>query len=507
MAGEVGLHKVVDAEEVEKAREKEGRVIPKAGGYAPTTPEEAALDKRVNRKLDGVIITICAIGFLLQNIDKGNVGNASTRSFAKDAHLGKNDVANSISLLSATFVTLQPLSTALGRRFGPKFWIPAMMFCWGSACLAHAFITSRAHLLTLRLLLGAFEAGFVPVCFYYLGTLYPHYMLALRLGMFGSMFAIAGAFSGLLAYAIFHLKSARYKDWQLLFLIEGGATLLMAAVTCLVLPRTLGTAWFLTAEERAHAVRRLEIDNPNIDEHGNPVEDDGRITLPNIKDALTDWKKLITIACNICATLPVYVFGVFMPLIVKGMGYSGLDANLMSVSPFLVAACGLFIFVYLSDRLHERSLFMCLAMAVSLTGFIVLTSSKNNRLRYAFVHVALAGAGTAAPLMAAWLTDNTPDRGTRSIIIGLNGWSNLSGVIAGQVFKERYAPAYRFPLTVTMVMVAVGMTGFFGMRWVLVAVNRRRAAVTAGWTEEQREAERRSLVRRGDRKLTFVYGY
>jgi hypothetical protein len=120
------------------------------------------------------------------------------------------------------------------------------------------------------------------------------------------------------------------------FLVEGGVTILMAFVTYFVLPAKLSTAWFLTPAQRQHAVRRLQVDNPDVDEEGNFIEDNHKITWQNVRDALKDWKKLITICCNICATMPVYVFGVFMPLIVKGMGYNGVEANLMSVSPFVV---------------------------------------------------------------------------------------------------------------------------------------------------------------------------
>ncbi|KAE9964213.1 hypothetical protein EG327_001039, partial [Venturia inaequalis] len=92
--------------------------------------------------------------------------------------------------------------------------------------------------------------------------------------------------------------------------------------------------------------------------------------------------------------------------------------------------------MYLSDRLRERSLIIVTAMVLSIIGSIVLISSRNARLRYAFVHVCMMGAGAGGPLVASWLTDNVPDRGTRSIVIGLNGHSNLAGVIAGQLYQS-----------------------------------------------------------------------
>jgi MFS family permease len=83
----------------------------------------------------------------------------------KDAHLTQDDIADSVSILSVTFITLQPFSTAIGRRVGPKYWIGCMMVAWGVVCMAHAATKNRGTLIALRLLLGAFEAGFVPTSF------------------------------------------------------------------------------------------------------------------------------------------------------------------------------------------------------------------------------------------------------------------------------------------------------------------------------------------------------
>jgi MFS family permease len=83
----------------------------------------------------------------------------------RDAHLTQDDIADSVSILSVTFITLQPFSTAVGRRIGPKYWIACMMVAWGAVCMAHAATKNRGTLIALRLLLGAFEAGFVPTSF------------------------------------------------------------------------------------------------------------------------------------------------------------------------------------------------------------------------------------------------------------------------------------------------------------------------------------------------------
>ncbi|KAF2473731.1 MFS general substrate transporter [Lindgomyces ingoldianus] len=474
--------------------------------YEATTDEATALDKAVNLKLDCIVVLILAIDFILCGIDKTNIGYVATTNMVKDANLKPDDIPDSVSLFSVTFITLQPVSTAIGRRVGPKYWIAFMMICWGSVCMAHAGVQNRCTLITLRLLLGAFEAGFVPTSFYYMSTIYPKYSLGFRLGLFAGMYSIAGAFAGLIAYGIFQIRSSTLQNWQLLFLIEGGLSLSMAVVTVLVLPAKLESAWFFKPAEAAHAVARMELDvrgASSEDARGKTAQ----ITKRDIFDSIKDWKKLITVVFNVLATLPVSAFSYFMPLIVHGLGYHGIKASLMSVSPFVVGACGLFAFVWSSDHFKERSIHTASSMILAIVGLIVVYVSETPKIRYAFVHICLAGAFTAGPLIVAWLAGNTPEKGMRAIIIGINGWSNLAGVIAGQLFKPKHGPTYRYPLLVTMILIAIGACGFLSIRILLMCINRKRAQMISTWTVQEFEEESESSVRRGDQKPTFKYGY
>jgi predicted MFS family arabinose efflux permease len=162
-------------------------------------------------------------------------------------------------------------------------------------------------------------------------------------------------------------------------------------------------------EEAAHAVMRMEADVAGASKEG-AHDKTGAISRQDVLDAVTDWKKLFTIVFNVFATLPVAAFSTFMPLIVKGMGYKGLDASIMSVSPFVCGACGLFVFVYMSDRLRERSIIVSSSMLLAVVGLIVMYTSNKPKLRYGFVHVCLAGAFTAGPLIVAWLAGNCPEK-------------------------------------------------------------------------------------------------
>lgn len=147
-------------------------------------------------------------------------------------------------------------------------------------------------------------------------------------------------------------------------------------------------------------------------------------------------------------------------------------------------------------------------MLLALIGLIVMYTSHDPKVRYASTHICLAGAFSAGPLIVGWLANNTPLLGPRSLIIGTNGYSNIAGVIAGQLFKAEYAPSYGFPLKVTMILVIVGMLGFLSMRGIYMYTNSWRAKKTADWDELQMNTEGcGESGRRGDQRWTFVYSY
>jgi MFS family permease len=532
--------------------------------YVPQTDEERALDKRVNLKLDCIVLVILSINFIVRGaltliscarffhpltnltpllitpqlcgIDKTNVGFTATGTFVKDANLKPNDIPNSLSLFSATYVPLQPLSTLAARKVGPRWWLGGMLLIWGSLCMAHAGIHNSGTLIALRLLLGAAESGFTPTSFYFMSTLYPKYSVGLRMGIFSGAYSLAGAFAGLIAYGLMSIENSTLRGWQIVYLFEGGLTILMALLSWTLLPSDVSTAWFLNRTEREHAVRRMERDLADAqevaeyDEEGRPIVSPkvNHISIRDVTDVLKDWRKLLTIVFNVLSILvcipfgcppaklgcgltnilqPVTAFTTFLPLVVQGMGYSGTRASLMSVPPFAAGVVGLVCIVYSSDHFHERSLHTVGGMTLGLIGCIVMATSSNPKVRYGFTHVCLAGIFASGPLVAVWLAGNTPWKSTRSFVLGLNGWSNLAGVIAGQIYKADYAPSYKYPLTVTMILIAIGMVGFLFVRAAYMFENRRRRKIIADWDDARFEDEQRSTERRGDQRLTWIYGY
>jgi sugar phosphate permease len=423
--------------------------------YRPQNEDEARLDRTINRKLDFIVVSLLAVEFIFCGIDKTNVGFVATSSFVKDANLAPDDIPNSLSLFSATYVTLQPFMVILARRVGVKYFLGVQLILWGGICMCHAAIRGTKTLIALRLLIGAAESGFTQIAMYYMSTLYPKYIAGLRFGIFTGMYSVAGAFAGVLAYGLLRIDTKGIHGWQLVFLFEGSITVFLGIATFFLLPKNLSTAWFLSAEERAHAIKRMEIDVAGTQEEGDISNT--RVVKRDFIDVAKDWKKLLLVLCNITTVLPVTAFTTFLPLIVQGMGYRGIKATLMSVSPFVVGVAGLLCMVWSSDHFKERTLHTAGGMCIGIVGCVVMATSTDTQLRYGFAHVCMAGVFVGGPLLAVLLAGNTPWKGTRSVMMGVNGWANIAGVIAGQIFKHKYAPRckYSAPYSTALILLTV----------------------------------------------------
>lgn len=109
------------------------------------------------RRTDRHLLPFLALLFLLNSVDRSNIGNAETAGFTKHAGLKPSDLNDAVALFFVAFVALQPVGAALGKRVGVGRWVGGVMIGWGLLTMLTAFVRSRAQLLTLRVCIGALE--------------------------------------------------------------------------------------------------------------------------------------------------------------------------------------------------------------------------------------------------------------------------------------------------------------------------------------------------------------
>jgi hypothetical protein len=180
----------------------------------------------------------------------------------------------------------------------------------------------------------------------------------------------------------------------------------------------------------------------------------------------------------------------------------------MTVPPYVIGTIVLLLLAYSSDHFHERSLHILTGLTIVIIGLIlvIVLPLHNIHARYGGLVVLLAGTFVSAPITVAWLAGNTPEPGKRAVVLGINGWGNLGGIIGTQLYLSKYGPDYHYPLKVTVALIAVSWVGYAAYHFELGMANRYKARKIRNMTAEELERENVEEKRYADKKWTFVYG-
>ncbi|CZR66961.1 related to putative tartrate transporter [Phialocephala subalpina] len=414
---------------------------------------DRALEKRLLWKFDLHILPMLAIMYLFNSIDKSNLGNAKTDGMTKDLHFKGNQYNILLSIFYVPLVLSAVPMNMMTKKFGAKFILPIAMMIFGSMAMISASAKNFGGIVTTRWFLGMAESGFYPGVIFYLTTFYKRNELAGRLSIFYAASEVAGAFTGLIAFGVFQIKSGSLFGWQYLFLIEGGLTVLGGIVAILVLPKSAATAYFLSEEEKALAYHRIAANSSTVVDSEFSFRDAISVFA---KDRL--WP--IYMAIGFCVGVPLFSVSNFLPQIIAQLGYSTVKTNLYTVAPNVVGAFCVVCVAFSSDYWGDRSIHLAATLGTTAIGFVVLACvdvPNHLHVGYFACFLLCAGGFITSPLLSTWYNNNTPDENQRAILTPvLVASANAMGLVAANIFTEKSAPRY---LMASIICACFGFAG------------------------------------------------
>nr|VWP00286.1 UDP-glucose:Glycoprotein Glucosyltransferase [Ganoderma boninense] len=429
-------------------------------------------EQRLVLKFDVRILPVLALMYLANALDKGNLGNAKTNGLEEDLHFKDGQYNTILSVFFVPYVIFSAPVAFVGKRYGPSRVLPVLMFIFGSMTLISAGVTNFGGMMATRWILGMAESGFFPLVIYYLTTFYRRGELARRLAIFYAASNIANAFSGLLAFGVFHIKDSKIPAWRYLFIIEGGATVIFSVFAFFYLPKSASEATFLTEEERKIAFQRIQQDSSSIVNEPFVLKDALRIfTLP----AAYAW-----LGIEICLGVPIQSVALFLPQIIGRLGYNTIKTNLYTVAPNCIGAVFLLLLAFSSDYARIRFPFIALGFLLTFIGFIVYaTIDVERQLHVAYFACFMMTWGTSAPsvLLSTWYNNNIAHEGRRIALTSLGvPLANLMGLVSSNIFRNQDAPKYIPALITTAAFGAAGAAITLLLGAYMVFDNRRRDA-------------------------------
>ncbi|KAJ3561686.1 hypothetical protein NP233_g10043 [Leucocoprinus birnbaumii] len=427
------------------------------------TPEE---ERKVQRKIDNTVLPLIIVSYIFNQFDRTNIGNAHViEAFNENYGITTNSkwtlalgifyvgycllempanskaayaikVQRKLIYLSTTaihrgqqIVRLKYLWPGQPRSHSCSFFL-SLTF-WGLSSLSFVYAKGYAALLVLRVLMGIGEAGYYAGMIYYLSFWYKRGELALRISLVMTG-TLPGAIGGLLAFGLVRAHTSHLTGWQFLFLIEAIPTIIMGIVILLFLPSFPFSASFLSPRERAIAQARLNRDH-------KPQSHGGMTGWQGFKAIIADPNSWLFMVIYASFNVGVATVSYFLPTLIKGLGFSSINAQGLTVAPYVVGWFMVFLQAWHSDRTKDRGYHIMFSATLSLIGYIILATSVEKSIGAAYFALFLVVGGNYSlfPLVMSWAANTfspTSKRGVgTAFIVSI---SNCVSIASPQVYFD-----------------------------------------------------------------------
>lgn len=302
--------------------------------------QELGLIRRITFKLIPFLVLL----YLVAYVDRSAVGFAKLHMGA-DIGIGDAAYGMGAGLFFIGYFLLEIPSNLMLERFGARRWFARIMITWGAITIGMAFIQGPYSFYTMRLLLGAAEAGFFPGVLYYITQWFPVRHRGKILGLFILSQPIAMMITGPVSGGLLGMEGVLgLHGWQWLFIVIGTPAVLLTWPVLRWLPDGPRQVKWLSEEEKNWLTGELEKDLREYGQtrHGNPLH------------ALKDFRVLLLALFYLPVTLSIYGLGLWLPTLIKQFGGSDLTTGFVSAVPYVFGIIGLLIIPRSSDRFNDR---------------------------------------------------------------------------------------------------------------------------------------------------------
>ncbi|KAJ0425878.1 major facilitator superfamily domain-containing protein [Aspergillus carlsbadensis] len=393
-------------------------------------------EKALLRRLDYKLLPPLTILYLLSFLDRSNVGNARLEGLTDDVGMTGNQYLTGLTLYFIGYVVFEVPCNIILKKTTPRMWLPTLTLIWGIVATLLGVVQNYAGYLTSRTALGIAESGLFPGVVFYLSMWYKRNEQHYRVALFFSAASLAGAFGGILAWGIAHMRGVGgYAGWRWIFILEGLLTVVMALIAYFWVYNYPATAEFLSDKERRFITFRLK--------HDNDATRDEKFTWTAVLDAVKDPKVWLYGLGFHTMSLPLYTLSLFLPTIIKELGYSAAKAQLLTVPPYALGFVTTITVAILSERTRRRAPFIMGSSAFAIIGYIILLAGRKPGVSYTGTFFCCAGIYPAVAIVLSWPANNVSGQTKRAIANAMQiSIGNLGAVLGTQLYRTETSPRY-----------------------------------------------------------------
>jgi ACS family tartrate transporter-like MFS transporter len=373
-----------------------------------TRSEAEAIFRRAAWRLVPLILAMYVAAFL----NRVNVGFAAL-TMNHDLGFTPEIYGRGAGIFFWGYFLFEVPSNLLLEKVGARMWIGRIMLTWGVVSTLTAFVTGPTSFYAMRFLLGLAEAGFYPGILLYFTYWFPAATRARIISLFCMGIPLSNIIGSPLSGWLLGIESGGLHGWQWMYLLEGAPTVLLGVACLLWLPDNPAKAKFLTSGEKTIVLAELAAEEkPQVHSFGQMMR---------------DWRVWALIVPDFGIVFGIYALGLWMPTMVKAMGYSNQQTGFVVMIPYIVSLAIVWAIGVSSDRSGKRVLHFCLSALLAALGFAIAAAGTRDVVVIA--GFCLASGGVYAGLATFWTVPpiflgGTAAAGAFALI---NSFGNLSG--------------------------------------------------------------------------------
>ncbi|MEX5668149.1 MFS transporter [Pseudomonas fluorescens] len=389
------------------------------------SPLDVTVLARAAAKVKRHVLPLFVVMFIVNYIDRVNIGFVRSH-METDLGIGAAAYGLGAGLFFVGYALFEVPSNMLLQRYGARVWLTRIMFTWGAAAMAMAFVRGETSFYVLRFILGAAEAGFFPGIIYYFTQWLPASERGKTMAVFLSGSAIASVISGPVSGALLHISGLGLHGWQWMFLIEGAASVVLCAFVWFWLQSHPRQAKWLSEEEREALVAAIAEEQR--------AREASQVAKPSMFRLLAD--RQIALFCFIYFSIALTIYGAtfWLPSMIKKMGNLGdFQVGLLNSIPWIISIVAMYGFAAMAGKWKFQQAWVALTLVIAAIGMFMSTTGGPI---FAFVAICFAAIGFKAASALFWpIPQSYLDARIAAAVIALiNSIGNLGGFVAPTAF-------------------------------------------------------------------------
>ncbi len=378
---------------------------------------DRTIEQSAMRKVYWRLLPLCMLVYFFCYLDRINVSFAAL-TMNKDLGLNAWVYGLSSTAFYIGYCVFEVPSNIVMEKVGARLWIARIMITWGLVSAATAFAIGPNSFLSIRLLLGAAEAGLFPGIILLFTYWFPDHHRARIVAGFTLALPVSVALGAPISTAILEMDGfLGIAGWKWIYILEAIPTVLIGFLVLAWLTDKPAQATWLTPAERSWLVGRLDAER-------RAVEAKGKFSL---WQGLTNPKILLLSANYLGIVTPSLGLLLFAPQIIKSLGATNMGTGLFTMIAYVCGAISMMAFGFISDRTGDRRWTLFVTCSIATVGLVMAGMMMGTW--WAFVGMCLSTAGFYGTKGPFWSMPGMLLTGTAAAA-GL-AWINSIGNVGG----------------------------------------------------------------------------